>query len=109
VRGGLLRIDSPARLRGSHGTRRLAVTLAAPAPAAVTGLLRGLAGIDHVESLDGSLHLVTDDPEGVAPSVVRALVAADAAVVEVRVERVSLEQIYFDVMGVRPAASGEAT
>ena len=109
VRGELLRIDSPARLRGSHGTRRLAITLAAPPASAVADVLRGLAGIDDVQALDGSLHLVTDDPEGVAPAVARALVAADAAVVEVRIERVSLEQIYFDVMGVRPGASGEAT
>jgi hypothetical protein len=30
------------------------------------------------------------------------LVEADASVIEVRVEHTSLEQIYFDVMGVRP-------
>jgi hypothetical protein len=37
-----------------------------------------------------------------APAVVRALVEGGAGVVEVRAERTSLEQIYFEVMGVRP-------
>jgi hypothetical protein len=40
---------------------------------------------------------------------VRALVGAGVDIVEVRVERTSLEQIYFDVMGVRPGADGAAT
>jgi hypothetical protein len=40
--------------------------------------------------------------------VVRALVAAGVDVVEVRIESTSLEQIYFDVMGVKPGAGGEA-
>ncbi len=51
---------------------------------------------------------LADDPAAVAPAVVRALVAAGADVVEVRVERTSLERIYFEVMGVRPGADGEA-
>ena len=65
-------------------------------------------GVGDVERSDGLLHLGADDPASIAPAVVRALVAAGADVVEVRVERISLEQIYFDVMGVRPGAGGEA-
>jgi hypothetical protein len=62
-----------------------------------------------VRSADGVIHIGAEDPEAVAPAVVRALVGMGVDVVEVRAERSSLEQIYFDVMGVRPSAGGEAT
>ena len=52
------------------------------------------------------LRLGALDPESVAPAAVRALVAAGADIVEVSVEQTSLEQIYFDVMGVRPGSDG---
>ena len=111
VRGGLLRVDSPARLRGSHGTRRLTVRLDLPVTDPADALVAAVArvdGVGDVERADGLLHLAADDPASIAPAVVRALVGAGADVVEVRVERISLEQIYFDVMGVRPGAGGEA-
>ena len=47
-----------------------------------------------------------DDPETLAPAVVRALVATGADIVELRPERPTLERVYFDVMGVRPGADG---
>jgi ABC-2 type transport system ATP-binding protein len=109
VRGGLLRVDSPARLRGSHGDRRLTVRLAAPLADDARQVLAGVTGALDVETIDGLVHIGADDPAVTAPSVVRTLVAAGADVVEVRIERTSLEQIYFDVMGVRPGAGGEAT
>ena len=106
VRAGLVRVDSPAALRGALGTGSLAIRLASrPSPAAMEAI-RELAGIDGVDAADGVLRVGAPDPESVAPSVVRALVAAGGDVVEVRVERTSLEQIYFDVMGVRPGADG---
>jgi ABC-2 type transport system ATP-binding protein len=116
VRGGLLRVDSPARLRGELGSRRLLVRLAGPLTEAVrdaaTGAAGQVAGRDvswTVAADDGHLAIDVPDPEGAAPSVVRALVGAGADVVEVRVEQTSLEQVYFEVMGVRPGAGGEAT
>lgn len=109
VRGGLLRVDSPARLRGTHGTRRLTVRLGGPADGPILAALRAVGGVTEVATMDGLLHVVADEPAAIAPSVVRALVGAGCDVVEVRVERTSLEQIYFDVMGVRPGAGGEAT
>ena len=36
------------------------------------------------------------------PSLVRALVAAGADILEVRERATTLEQVYFEVMGVRP-------
>jgi hypothetical protein len=52
------------------------------------------------------LRVGADDPESIAPAVVRALVATGADVVELRAEQTSLERIYFEVMGVTPGADG---
>ena len=120
VRGGLLRVDSPARLRGEVG-RRLVLRLAGPVPDALGPSLAAAAGVpdasvsvgapeagDRIERGGGSTRVVleTPQPEGVAPAVVRAAVAGGVDVVEVSPERTSLEQIYFEVMGVRPGADG---
>lgn len=109
IRGGLLRVDSPARLRGGHGVRRLTIHLDAAPTDPLVAAIRGVGGALDVEVTDGLLHVGAIDPGAIAPSVVRAAVEAGAGIVEVHVERVSLEQIYFDVMGVRPGAGGEAT
>ncbi len=70
--------------------------------------IEALAGVDVVEPLGSTVRIGTDDPDAVAPVVVRMLVEADASVIEVRVEHTSLEQIYFDVMGVRPGHDAAA-
>jgi ABC-2 type transport system ATP-binding protein len=106
VRGGLLRVDSPAALRGALGSRGLSVRLAAPATADQLAAVRAVDGVVVATSNDGFLRVAADDPESIAPFVVRALVMARGDVVEVRPERTSLEQIYFDVMGVKPGADG---
>lgn len=114
VRGSLLRVDSPAGLRGTHGRAALVVRLAGSAsrgvPPEVLSATRAIAGIDpvNVGSVDGVLRIGADEPESIAPAVVRAVVAAGGEIIEVRVERSTLEQIYFGVMGVRPGAGGEA-
>jgi ABC-2 type transport system ATP-binding protein len=106
VRAGLVRVDSPAALRGALGKRSLAIRLASsPSPDAIAAL-RQLEGIGVVEAVDGVLRVGATDPESIAPAVVRSLVAAGGDIVEVRIDRTSLEQIYFDVMGVRPGADG---
>ena len=106
IRGGLLRIDSPAALRGDLGTSGLAVRLRDGASAAALTAVRSVSGVRAAEHVDGVLHVGTDDPATIAPSVVRALVATGADIVELRPERTSLERIYFDVMGVSPGADG---
>jgi hypothetical protein len=68
--------------------------------------LHALRGIGGVDTRDGTLRIVAPDPESAAPAVVRTLVDGGGEVIEVRIERPSLEQIYFDVMGVRPGADG---
>ena len=102
VRGGLLRVDSPADLRDSIGRRGVEVELGGePAPALATAAER-VAGVAGVELLDHRLMVHATDPRGVAPALVRALVAAGADIIEVHERATSLEQIYFEVMGARP-------
>ena len=107
VRGGLLRIDSPSALRGDRATRTLTVRLAAPPSETQLAAVETLPGIAVTTSGDGQLTIAAADPEAAAPAVVRALVEEGAGIVEVRAERTSLEQIYFEVMGVRPGGDGD--
>src|SRR6185369_877779 len=51
VRGGLVRVDSPAQLRGALGTRGLTVRLVAPADDTLVARLRALTGVEVVEPL----------------------------------------------------------
>jgi ABC-2 type transport system ATP-binding protein len=106
VRGGLLRIDSPAALRGSIGSHGLSIRLAQQATPEQVDVVKTIDGVAGATTLDGVLRVDAPQPERVAPSVVRALVGAGGDIVEVRAERASLERIYFDVMGVRPGADG---
>jgi len=106
VRGGFVRVDSPAALRGSIGSHGLSIRLATTPTPAQVDVVRSIAGVTGATTLDGVLRVDTPQPDSVAPAVVRALVGAGSDIVEVRSERASLERIYFDVMGVRPGADG---
>ncbi len=123
IRGALLRVDSPAGLRGSLGGHGVEVglggvpddpargaatelpadgaTRAAPMDAA-TEAVRAVPGVTAVAVNGARLLITTADPAAVTPAIVRALVAVGADIVEVRERATSLEQVYFDVMGVRP-------
>jgi ABC-2 type transport system ATP-binding protein len=102
VRGGLLRVDSPADLRGSLGGHGMEVGFAgAPGPAAVEAARR-VTGVTGAELVEQRLVVTAADPTTVTPELVRALVAAGADIVDVHERATSLEQIYFEVMGVRP-------
>ena len=107
VRAGLVRVDSPAALRGALGTRDPEDPAGGrPLPRrASRRCVRSMAST-AVDAVDGVLRLAAPNPESVAPAAVRVLVAAGDDIVEVVIERTSLEQIYFDVMGVRPGADG---
>ncbi len=102
VRGGLLRIDSPQGLRESLGGHGVEVTLATPPNEALTAAARGVSGVLSVEIADRRLLVGAARPSEVTPALVRALVAAGAEIVEVRERERTLEQVYFEVMGVKP-------
>ena len=106
VRGGLVRVDSPAALRGALGQHGLMVRLGGTASDEQVAAVRAVTGVTAAESADGVLRIGAADAESIAPAVVRALVGAGADVVELRPERTSLERIYFEVMGVSPGADG---
>ena len=102
VRGGLLRVDSPAGLRDSLGGRGVEIGLAEAPSDEVVAAARTVPGVTAVEVADLRLAVATDDPGAVTPALVRALVGAGAAIVTVRERATTLEQVYFEVMGVRP-------
>jgi len=102
VRGGLLRVDSPAGLRGSMGGHGVEIGLAEPAPDALAAAARAVPGVTAVEAADRRLIVATEDPAAVTPELVRTLVAGGAAIVTVHERATTLEQVYFEVMGVRP-------
>ncbi|MGZ8515416.1 MAG: AAA family ATPase, partial [Candidatus Limnocylindrales bacterium] len=108
IRGGLVRVDSPADLRDSLGGRGVEVEFAGvPGPRAVVAA-RQVGGISAAELVDQRLVVSAPDPRAVTPALVRALVAAGMNIVDVRERATTLEQIYFEVMGVRPESDEAA-
>ena len=105
VRGALLRVDTPARLRDGSGGPTIRVETFDPLSEAHLAAVRATPGVVGLLS-DGpdpcSVSLELHDLRRVTPAVVRALVEAGAGVLEVREESRSLEAVYFEVMGARP-------
>ena len=108
LRTTLLRIDSPSRLRGSLGGGTIAIRLGEAASPGVVAAVRALPPVRSVADAPGGFSVAVEDGERDAPAVVRAIVEAGGSVVEVRPAAATLEQVYFDVMGVHPGADGEA-
>jgi ABC-2 type transport system ATP-binding protein len=102
VRGGLVRIDSPSGLRGSLGGHGVEIGLAGPPTPALRAAAAGVPGVSAVEVVDRRLIVTAAAPATVTPGLIRALVAAGADIVAVSERATTLEQIYFEVMGVRP-------
>jgi ABC-2 type transport system ATP-binding protein len=108
VRGGLVRVDSPAELRETLGGHGVEVGFAdAPRPGVVEAARR-VTGVTGAELVEQRLVVTAADPTTVTPELVRALVAAGADIVDVRERATSLEQIYFEVMGVQPESDEAA-
>jgi len=109
VRGGLLRVDSPARLRGSLAGGRVEVRLAArPPDDRLLGVATAVPGVAAGHFDGDRLVFEASEPAHVTPALVRALVAAGAEILEVKPAATSLESVYFEVMGVQPGHNGEA-
>jgi ABC-2 type transport system ATP-binding protein len=107
IRGALLRVDSPERLRGGVGRRIVELRLSAPADPGLLASLRELPAVKGIAGRNGRLDISLDEPHIDTPAVVRTAVEAGAGVVEVRQHAATLEEVYFEVMGVRPRAGGE--
>jgi ABC-2 type transport system ATP-binding protein len=104
VRGGrLLRVSSPAELRGLTGARGVEIVLSRTPDSTLVDAARAVAGIGAAEPLDSRLIVTATDPALVTPSLIRALVAAGADILAVHERASTLEEAYFEVMGVRPA------
>jgi ABC-2 type transport system ATP-binding protein len=102
VRGGLLRVDSPAELRGALGARGVEIGLAEEPGADALAAAHAVAGVTAVVSHERRLVVSAADPAAVTPALVRALVGVGADILEVHERAATLEQAYFEVMGVRP-------
>jgi ABC-2 type transport system ATP-binding protein len=100
MRGTLLQVDTPMRLRRRNGSATVRVDLVgARRPESFLDLLSGLPFVDGARPLDGSLYVEVADPRGDNPELVRVLVEAGARIVAVSEEAASLEQVYLDLVG----------
>ncbi|MCC7535339.1 MAG: ABC transporter ATP-binding protein [Deltaproteobacteria bacterium] len=97
----LLRLDTPSALRRSLYGRWVSLRVASPA----SDLVERLRRHERVRELEvgesGACRVRVEDPDHDIPELVRALVAWDAHVVAIAEEEISLEQVYFDVIGPR--------
>ena len=100
MRGTLLLVDTPARLRrrGRSATVRVDV-VGARRPQSFLDMLADLPFVHGAQAADGSLLVEVGDPRGDNPELVRALVDAGARIVAVHEEVATLEQVYLDLVG----------
>jgi ABC-2 type transport system ATP-binding protein len=108
VRGGILRVDSPARLRTAAGTTDVRVLLADAASPQLLASLRALAGVRAVQGTAAELTVQVEDSRRDTPLLVRALAESGADVLGVTAAPATLESVYFDVMGVLPPGANGA-
>ncbi len=100
MRGTLLTVDTPARLRRRNGTASVRVELVgARRPSSFLDMLADLPFVEAARAEDGELLVEVRDPRGDNPELVRALVDAGARIVGVREEAATLEQVYLDLVG----------
>jgi ABC-2 type transport system ATP-binding protein len=100
MKGTLLEVDTPARLRRGNGTASVRVELVgARRPESFLDLLADLPFVEGARPDDGALLVEVREPRGDNPELVRALVDAGARIVGVREEAMSLEQVYLDLVG----------
>ena len=100
MRGTLLQVDTPARLRRRNGTASVRVDLVgARRPESFLDLLGALPFVGGARASNGSLLVEVADPRGDNPELVRSLVDAGARIVGVAEESVTLEQVYLDLVG----------
>ena len=100
MRGTLLQVDTPARMRRRNGSASVRVELVgARRPSSFLDLLASLPFVAGAKAVDGTLVVEVGDPRGDNPELVRALVDAGARIVGIHEDAVSLEQVYLDLVG----------
>ena len=109
LRGRLLRVDSPARLRAGAAEPIVIADLTAPPSADLVARLRDRAWVRDLVVDDRRLRVRVSDPESATPELARDLVAGGGAILGIRAETASLESVYFEVMGVAAATNGAAS
>ena len=100
MRGTLLLVDTPARLRRRGRSATVRVDLVgARRPTSFLDLLAELPFVEGAQASDGALLVEVREPRGDNPELVRALVGAGARIVAVNEEVATLEQVYLDLVG----------
>jgi ABC-2 type transport system ATP-binding protein len=100
MRGTLLQVDTPARLRRRNGTAAVRIDLVgARRPGSFLDLLGQLPFVEAARDEDGALLVEVRDPRADNPDLVRALVEAGARIVGVHEQAATLEQVYLDLVG----------
>jgi len=100
MRGTLLLVDTPARLRRQGRSASVRVDLVgARRPGSFLDMLAELPFVEAVRAAEGSLLVEVRDPRGDNPELVAALVNAGARIVSVTEEVATLEQVYLDLIG----------
>ncbi|MGI8658777.1 MAG: ABC transporter ATP-binding protein [Candidatus Limnocylindria bacterium] len=100
MRGTLLLVDTPARLRRQGRSAQVRVDLVgARRPASFLDMLAELPFVDGAQAVDGTLRVEVRDPRGDNPELVRHLVEAGARIVGMTEEVATLEQVYLDLVG----------
>ena len=108
MRGSLLQVDTPARLRRRNGTAAVRVDLVGGRrPDSFLDLLGALPFVEGARASNGSLLVEVSDPRGDNPELVRSLVDAGARIVGVAEEAVTLEQVYLDLVGEAATRDGD--
>jgi ABC-2 type transport system ATP-binding protein len=110
IRGTLLRVDSPARLRRRNGVASIRIDLVgSPRPGAFLDLLGQLPFVRSARVEDGTLRVEVGDPRGDNPVLVRRLVEAGAHIMAVTEEAQTLEEAYLGLVGEAAARDGDGS
>jgi ABC-2 type transport system ATP-binding protein len=96
----MIAVDTPTALRAQLYGSRLRVALGQPA----SGFVAAVAGpgVASVTAEEHILSIAADDARGLAPAIVRRLVAAGADIESVVHEQPSLEDVYLRLLREEP-------
>jgi ABC-2 type transport system ATP-binding protein len=100
IRGTLLTVDTPARLRRRGHAALVRVELVgARRPSSFLDLLGSLPYVEAARAVDSMLEVEVRDPRGDNPELVRSLVQAGARIVSVTERALTLEEVYLELVG----------